>query len=151
MAMGCAGKLIEHAKIIWFHIFLNCILLAYKVKMFRIPWRRRRRGTWWGPNLRSATRAARTGDGNLNLWWKVIGDEIFKLQRFANMKSSWFSDLTCLWIDILGLVEAFLWSTLFQVVLPEAEVLSTSPSVIAEWNLVLKWKEPLFWVFSPML
>ena len=56
-------------------------LLAYKVKMFRIPWRRRRRGTWWEPNLRSATRAARTGRRETNL-----GSNLFWVMRHLNCK-----------------------------------------------------------------
>ena len=42
-------------------------LLIYSCSLLRIPWRRRRPGTWWGPNLRSATRAARTGWPSA--WW----------------------------------------------------------------------------------
>ena len=42
-------------------------LPIYSRSLLRIPWRRRRLGTWWGPNLRSATRAARTGGSSA--WW----------------------------------------------------------------------------------
>ena len=42
-------------------------LPIYSRSLLRIPWRRRRPGTWWGPNLRSATRAARTGRSSA--WW----------------------------------------------------------------------------------
>ena len=54
----------------------------------------------WGA-LQERQEQVTKGNPIVGEWF--LGDETFKLQRFANMKSSWFSDLKCPRINISSL------------------------------------------------